>query len=151
MSIKAIQNRLPNAEEMAIAQLGSRELAAVLAVNGDSQNIQITTPEGEVKRIEVPVSALKMMIEILTVLSDGNTVSITPIHAQLTTQEAADILNMSRPTLIKILDQNEIPYTRTGNRRKVAFADVQKYKEELYNKRMEALNELAAIDFELGL
>ena len=52
------------------------------------------------------------MIEILTQLGQGNTVSITPIHAELTTQEAADILNMSRPTFVKLLDTRAIPYSR---------------------------------------
>lgn len=71
---------------------------------------------------------------------------ITPIHAELTTQEGADLLNMSRPTFIKLLDSDEIPYTRTGNRRNVAYPDVSDYKQKLFEKRLATLNELSALD-----
>ncbi|MDG1122437.1 MAG: helix-turn-helix domain-containing protein [Glaciecola sp.] len=77
--------------------------------------------------------------------------NITPIHAELTTQEAADLLNMSRPTFIKLLDSNDLPYSRTGNRRKVAFSDVINYKQTLEEKRLLALDELSSLDQELGL
>jgi excisionase family DNA binding protein len=88
---------------------------------------------------------------MLTQLGQGNSVSITPIHAELTTQEAADMLNMSRPSFIKLLDSDDIPHSRTGNRRKVAFMDVMNYKQELENKRLATLDELSALDQELGL
>ncbi|MGZ7212439.1 helix-turn-helix domain-containing protein, partial [Streptococcus pyogenes] len=78
-------------------------------------------------------------------------VSITPIHAELTTQEGADILNMSRPTFIKLLDANEIPYSRKGNRRKVAYADLMAYKNRLEDKRLAALAELSALDQEMDM
>jgi len=61
------------------------------------------------------------------------------------------MLNMSRPTFIKLLDNKEIPYNRKGNRRKVAFVDVMEYKNTLDAKRLEALDELSALDQELGM
>ena len=94
---------------------------------------------------------MRLMIEVLTQLGQGNSVSITPIHAELTTQEAADMLNMSRPTLVKLLDSEIIPYSRKGNRRKVAYFDVLAYKNELAQKRLIALSELSALDQELGM
>jgi len=86
------------------------------------------------------------MLEVLTQLGQGNVVNITPIHAELTTQEGADILNISRPTFIKLLDSGVVPHIRTGNRRKVAYTDIMKYKEKLEEQRLQSLNELSALD-----
>lgn len=142
---------LPSAEEIALAQVGSQELSAVLEANGEVQNFNVVGKDGENHQVKLPTSAVKLMIEVLTQLGQGNSVSITPIHAELTTQEAADLLNMSRPSFIKLLDAGDIPYSRTGNRRKVAFMDVMYYKQAIENKRLATLDELSAIDQELGL
>lgn len=142
---------LPSAEEIALAKLGSQTLSALLNVQGDVQEISVLGTDGEYHHIALPANAVKMMIEVLTQLGQGNSINITPIHAELTTQEAADLLNMSRPTLIKLLDTQAIPYTRKGNRRKVAFADVMLYKELIDSQRLQALDELTALDQELGL
>ena len=150
MNISEVRS-LPSAEEIALAKLGSQELSAVLETNGEVQQFNVVGKDGETHKIEIPANAVKLMIELLTQLGQGNSVSITPIHAELTTQEAADILNMSRPTFIKLLDSGKVPYTKTGNRRKVAFADVMNYKGEMDTKRLKALEELTALDQEMGL
>lgn len=142
---------LPNAEEIALAKLGSQELSAVIESNGEAQKINVVDKSGKTHEVTIPSSALKLMIEVLTQLGQGNSVNITPIHAELTTQDGADILNMSRPTFIKLLDSGEIPFTRKGNRRKVAFADVIKYKENLEMQRLVTLDELSALDQEMGM
>ena len=142
---------LPTAEEVALAKLSSQKLSAVLETNGEIQDFNVVGKDGETHQVKMPASAVKLMIEVLTQLGQGNSVNITPIHAELTTQEAADILNMSRPTLIKLLDSGDIPHSRTGNRRKVAFVDVMNYKQDIDAKRLAALDELTALDQELGL
>ena len=142
---------LPSAEEVALAKVGSQELSAVLESNGDIQSFEVTGKDGETHSVQLPSSAVQLMIEVLTQLGQGNSVNITPIHAELTTQEAADLLNMSRPTFIKLLDDETLPHTRTGNRRKVAFVDVMAYKQLLDDKRLSALDELSSLDQELGL
>jgi len=142
---------LPSAEEVALAKVGSQELSAVLESNGDIQNFEVMGKNGETHTVQLPSSAVQLMIEVLTQLGQGNSVNITPIHAELTTQEAADLLNMSRPTFIKLLDEGSLPHTRSGNRRKVAFVDVMSYKQSLDEKRQGALDELSSLDQELGL
>ncbi len=142
---------LPSAEEMALAKLSSQALSAVWEANGEVQQISVVGKDGVTHNVQLPTSAVKLMIEMLTQLGQGNSVSITPIHAELTTQEAADLLNMSRPTFIKLLDAGDIPHSRKGNRRKVAFVDVMNYKQDMDAKRLEALDELTALDQELGL
>lgn len=142
---------IPSAEEMALAKLSSQELAAVIESQGESQLLSLIDSRGQKHEVTLPVSALKLMVEVLTQLGQGNSVNITPIQAELTTQEAADLLNMSRPTLIKLLDTGALPYSRTGNRRKVPFAAVLEYKQNLQEQRLSALNELSALDQELGM
>ena len=143
--------KLPTAEEIALAKLGSRELSAVMETNGEAQKINVIDKSGKTHEVLIPSSALNMMIELLTQLGNGNSVSITPIHAELTTQEGAEMLNMSRPTFIKLLDSSEIPFSRTGNRRKVAYADLMEYKNRLEEKRLAALAELSALDQEMDM
>jgi len=142
---------LPSAEEVALAKVGSQELSAVLESSGDIQHFKVMGKDGETHSVQLPSSAVQLMIEVLTQLGQGNSVNITPIHAELTTQEAADLLNMSRPTFIKLLDEGSLPHTRSGNRRKVAFVDVMSYKQSLDEKRQGALDELSSLDQELGL
>jgi excisionase family DNA binding protein len=142
---------LPSAEEIALAKLGSQELSAVIESSGEAQLINVVDKEGNTHEVTVPASALKMMIEVLTQLGEGNSVSITPVHAELTTQEGADMLNMSRPTFIKLLNAGDIPYTRTGNRRKVPFVSVMEYKQSLENQRLDALAQLSELDQDMNM
>jgi excisionase family DNA binding protein len=146
-----MQVQLPSTEEVALARLSSQELSAVLEANGNVQEFSVVGKDGENHQVKIPGSAVKLMIEVLTQLGQGNSVNITPIHAELTTQEAADLLNMSRPTLIKLLDSNALPHSRKGNRRKVAFVDVMNYKNAQDAKRLAALDELTALDQELDM
>ncbi|MDR9469189.1 helix-turn-helix domain-containing protein [Marinospirillum sp.] len=145
------QNKLPSAEEAALAKLCSQELAGILEIKADVQTLSVQDQNGDTHTVNMPVSALRMLVDVLTELGEGNTVKLVPIHAELTTQEAADLLNVSRPTLIKLLDDGEIPYHRSGNRRKVRFADLRHYQDELEHKRLQTLEELTALDQELGL
>lgn len=142
---------IPSAEEIALAKLSSQELATVIESQGESQLVSVIDKQGQKHEVTLPVSALKLMVEVLTQLGQGNSVNITPIQAELTTQDAADLLNMSRPTLIKLLDAGELPFSRTGNRRKVPFAAVLAYKQKVQAQRIDALDELASLDQELGL
>ena len=146
-----LQEKLPTAEESYLARSCSQGLSAVLDTRGDSQEISLTDREGVAHKVSVPVSALRMMVELLTQLGEGNMVKLVPIHAELTTQEAADLLNVSRPTLIKLLDEGALPYHRTGNRRKVLFSELQAYKEQKKRDRLIALDELSELDQEQGM
>ncbi len=146
-----LQETLPTPEEIALAKISSRELSAVLQTKGNSQTLSITDREGVVHAVKLPVAALHFLVEVLTQLSEGNMIKLTPVHAELTTQEGADLLNISRPTFIKLLNNKKIPYHRVGNRRKVTFVDVNNYKQEIDNKRMTALEQLSALDQEMNM
>jgi excisionase family DNA binding protein len=97
------------------------------------------------------LSAVKLLTEILTQMSEGNAVTLTSVHSELTTQEAADLLNVSRPYLVGLLDENKIPHRKVGNRRKVLSKDILAYKKNIDQKRMKTLDELAKQSQELDL
>jgi excisionase family DNA binding protein len=103
---------------------------------------------------ELPISdnLFKVLQEILPVLEEGRTtVTISPNSAEMTTQEAADVLNVSRPHLVKLLDNNEIPYTKTGSHRRIKVKDVMDYKEKKDTRCRKSLDEMSEIMQENGL
>ena len=101
--------------------------------------------------VSIPTSALRLLLDVLTEIGQGNAVSIIPIHAELTTQEAADVLNVSRPFLVQLLEKGDIPFHKIGTHRRVRYQDVIAYKERIDAERRKALDELAAQAQELGM
>lgn len=142
---------LTTPKDLELAKSASREVSTLLQANEGPLNLIVVATNGEPYSFPPAAISVQLMNEILFQPYQGNDVSITPTRADQTTQEAADLLNMSRPTLIKLLDSGVIAHSRTGNRRKVAFVEVMRYKQELDSKRLSALDELSALDQELAL
>ena len=107
-------------------------------------------PDAETQ-VVIPAVAFRFFVDVLAELANGNAVTVAPVHAELTTQQAADILNVSRPYLIKLLDDKQIPFRRVGNRRKVLLIDLLGYKRNDDRRRQEILDELTREASELGL
>jgi excisionase family DNA binding protein len=101
--------------------------------------------------LRIPASAVKMLVRILEEMALGNAVTLIPVHAELTTQEAADMLNISRPSLIQLLDDGKIEYRKIGTHRRVRFEALMSYKRRSDAERRAALAELAAYDQEIGI
>lgn len=114
----------------------------LLATQCETQHIQIFDDQQQAQQVELPTSALRLLVEILAELADGNAVKVMPVHAELTTQEAADLLNVSRPYLVKLLEEGVLPFHKTGNHRKVRFADLMQYKEARLRASRQAMAEL---------
>jgi len=110
----------------------------------------LVAPDGQ--RLPIPASIYHVLRQIVPLMARGETIGLVPLHKELTTQDAADLLNMSRPSLIKILDAGQIPYSRPGQRghRRVRFVDVMQYKQQRDAARRTALVEMAAIGQEYG-
>jgi len=104
------------------------------------------------ERIQLPKAVRSFLTYLLVEMSNGNAVTIMPVHAELTTQEAADHLNVSRPYLIKLLNAGVLNFHRVGTHRRIRLADLMSYKEKLVRKSDAVLDELAeqAQDLKLG-
>ena len=142
---------LPGEGEVRAAVQGQRALAAYLATQLETQRIQIFDEQERAHDVELPTSALKLLMDILAELADGNAVQVVPVHAELTTQEAADLLNVSRPHLVKLLEDGALPFHRTGKHRRVRFADLMQYKATRDRASEEAMAALAKQAQELGM
>jgi len=92
----------------------------------------------------------KTFIDVLRLISSGKGFQLLPLDAELTTQQAADLLNVSRPHLIKLLEQKQIPYTKTGRHRRIRAEDIFAYKERRDETRAAALSAMAQDDMEHG-
>ena len=143
---------MPTEQETQLATESSRRLAAILGKRPKSVLPIRVLPDGEKgETVEIPLSAFRLLADILTQMAMGNAVSLIPIHAELTTQEAADLLNVSRPHLVELLEQGKIPFRKVGSHRRVLFQDLMAYKQDISRKRLKALEELAALNQELDL
>jgi excisionase family DNA binding protein len=142
----------PLSAESEVAARGQQVLAPFAASKARTQRIQLIDEQNQMHQIEVPTSALRLLADVLGALADGNAVKVVPIHAELTTQEAADMLNVSRPHLVKLLvEQRVLAYHMTGKHRRVRFADLLRYKAERDRVSEQAMKELAEQAQELGM
>jgi excisionase family DNA binding protein len=146
----AIAPTLPTEADAVMAKETSRVLASHLHED-DPMELRISedpSPQGAVK---LPVPAVRLLLRILEEMARGNAVTLIPVHAELTTQEAAEMLNISRPSLIQLLDEGKIEYRRVGTHRRVRFEALMKHKRKAEGARRAALEELARYDQELGI
>jgi len=141
----------PGAGEMRAAVQVQRALASYLATQLETQRIKIFDEHEQAHDVELPTSALKLLVGILAELAHGNAVQVVPVHAELTTQEAADLLNVSRPHLVKLLEDGALPFHRTGKHRRVIFADLMRHKGTRDRASEDAMAELAKQAQELGM
>ncbi|MDX2271002.1 MAG: helix-turn-helix domain-containing protein [Cyanobacteriota bacterium] len=149
MAISSPRLQLPTESEIKLSQVSSRILSAHLG--GATRQLKVVEEDGSEETVEIPASALHLLVDILAQMAQGNAVTLIPIHAELTTQESADILNVSRPFLIKLLESGEIPYRTVGKHRRICFQDLMAYKQKTDAARSQALNDLVLQAQELGM
>jgi len=141
----------PTEADARLAAESSRRLAGLLDKHLDDLRIRIQADDEVEAPIAIPISAFRLLTNMLSEMAKGNAVTLMPVQAELTTQQAADFLNVSRPFLIDRLENGEIPFHKVGTHRRVRFEDLQRYKRQIDAKRLQALEELSAVDQELGL
>jgi excisionase family DNA binding protein len=142
--------RLPTLEDAAQAKTSSR----VLAKYAHTDRLKLTVCDQVQETNEdliVPGYALNLLLDILTEMAKGNAITVMPVHAELTTQEAAGILNVSRPYLINLLEKNIIPFRKVGTHRRILAEDIFSYKDKIDKDRLEALSQLVSESQELDM
>ena len=112
--------------------------------------LSVTGTDGQ-EAVELPVSVGPLLMEILQDIAAGSAVAVLRRDAELTTQRAADFLNVSRPFLVGLLEDGTVPFRKVGTHRRVRFDDVLRYKNETDAARRQALDELAADAQELDM
>lgn len=137
--------------DIVMPSLYERELAAQSSRILSRLNQEELSVEVEGERLVLPRAVVGLLSKILKEMSLGNAVTIFPIHAELTTQEAAEFLNVSRPYLVNLLESGDIAFTKVGTHRRVKFLDLQEYKRKRDAESEEALTELTQQAQDLGM
>lgn len=132
---------LPDTQEASLARDSAKELSALLAKSPQTDKGAHIKLDGH--DLILPRQALALLRDVLSEMAQGNAVTIVPLHAELTTQEAANILNVSRPYLIKLLEENKIPHHKVNKHRRIRFEDLMRYKQQQDADSAAALDELA--------
>lgn len=101
--------------------------------------------------VDLPRGMASVLRDVLVNFAAGNAVEIMPLHAELTTQQAADILNVSRPHVVKLMDEGVLPMHKTGTHRRVLASDLAEYKHQRDIAAKQAADELASLTEDLGL
>lgn len=106
---------------------------------------------GEQIEATVPAVAVRVLAQILAKMAEGHPVTLVPLQAELSTQQAAELLGVSRPYFIKLLEAGKMPYRKVGEQRRVRYADLLRYIQEYRQAATAALDEMAAEAQRLGL
>jgi excisionase family DNA binding protein len=140
----------PTEEVAALAADASRRLFRVIgAERRDTCVVRFESAPGE--PVVLPGAAVRLLAALLAELAKGNAVTLMPHHAELTTQEAADLLNVSRPYLVTLLESGALPHHKVGTHRRVRFSDLMIYKRRRDAESDAALRELSALSQDLDL
>jgi len=142
---------MPTPHEVALAEASSRVLAQHLPTRSADVQLCLIADGQETEVVTVPAVALTLFLQLLQEMAQGHAVTLVPLHAEVTTQQAADLLNVSRPYLIRLLERGQIPYRKVGAHRRVLRRDVLAYKARTDTDRRAALDELVAEAQRLGL
>jgi len=119
----------------------AREAARLLRNMGRGQEVQLH-PEGSDHGVPLPSGVIDLLLRILGHMANGDAVTVVPVQAELTTQQAADLLNVSRPHLVKLLDKGVIPSRKVGTHRRVLLTDVLARRRQEREERKAILDEL---------
>lgn len=151
-AIPAMEPVAPTERDTQLAE-GSLLALARLIPTSDSQRISVQPEGGDgTEIIVIPSVAYRLLVNIIENMARGNAVAVVPVHAELTTFEAADLLGVSRPFLVKrLLETGVIPSRKVGTHRRVCFADLMEYKRQGERDRRTELQELVELEQELGI
>jgi len=137
-------------DELEMARVAQRCIMEALD-HSRAAAITLTTDKGEHPSVEVPPAALKLIGQLLGAMSEGRPITLMPAKREFTTVEAAHFLNVSRPFVIKEIEEGRLPHRMVGTHRRIAFDDLVKHARNMSEKRTAALERMADNARELGL
>ncbi len=139
---------MPSKADRLLAMESFEKLESTLSRLQANPEIEIEETKDKIK---IPIAALELLAEVLKAMSKGQPFSLVPIHAEMTTQAAAEFLSCSRPHVVKLLETGEIPFTKVGRHRRIKFQDLVDFKQNKKKEREKLLIEMMAKDEESGL
>lgn len=142
---------MPSSADIEAAAVVADKLKSFVEDSSDAYAHLFADGVGEREVIQLPPVALVFLTEALKVMAAGDAVRIVPIHTELTTQEGANLLNVSRPHFVKLLEQGSLPFTKTGRHRRVKLSDVLAFKSARDEASLNAMGELTGQAQELGM
>lgn len=134
---------IPTSSEQRLASQSIVDMDHILRDLKGKKTVMIEVKSDEGHSIKVPVKVFKLLLDILSQMAKGNAISIVPSEAELSTQQAADMLNVSRPFLVKMLKQEKIPFKQVGRHRRILLEDLLAYMKHQDQVREKALQALA--------
>ncbi|MGL4243460.1 MAG: excisionase family DNA-binding protein [Beijerinckiaceae bacterium] len=141
----------PSAKDAAAARTSGAVLSGITRTDRPLTLRVADAGAGEDRSIELPPGAVSALMEILKSMASGHGVTVLPENAEVATFQAADILNVSRPYLIKLLDEGRIPFRKVGKHRRIRVEDILGFKARIDQDRQAVLDELAAQAQEQGM
>jgi len=142
--------KIPSTEVAEQAQFALRELGECRS-NKAARTIQVEPDDGPDVSVPVPREAFELLLEVLEQMANGNAVTIVPVHPELTTQEAADMLDVSRPHLVDLLESGKLAFSGVGTHRRIRVVDLLAYQQADQADRRATLDELSEEAQRLGL
>ncbi len=137
----SIEPVAPSEAEVRLAQEASMRLSRLVR---RGRSLKLTPHARDEETVEIPAPAAALLLRLLRDMAAGHAVTLIPVHAELTTQQAADLLGVSRPFLIKQIAERKLPCRRVGSHRRVRFQDLMDLKHRMDAARRKALDDLAA-------
>lgn len=149
MTMLAHRQLPPSAQEAAMARVSGQVLSPFVQQKRPlTLRVRVA---GQEKPFELPTGAVALLMDILEAMAAGRGMTLIPENAELTTVQAADMLNVSRPFLIKLLDENVLPHRKVGKHRRIRMEDVMAYKVSIDRERETVLDQLAREAQEQGM
>jgi excisionase family DNA binding protein len=145
MTTLAVSPTVPDDESVAVAARALPQIQAYLRDHPHGSATVRLVDESDGGQLVVPRGAIELFARILAHMANGHAVSVVPAHAELTTQQAADLLNVSRPYLIGLLEAGKIEYRKVGTHRRVLAGSLIAYKQRDDARRRAAADELAGL------
>ncbi|NVI85960.1 helix-turn-helix domain-containing protein [Actinomadura sp. BRA 177] len=146
-----IRSLEPGAIDAEAAARAVRRIKDYLMRHPEEETIPVAGETGDDEALVLPRPAVSLFAYILAQAAEGKGISVIPSRAELTTQQAADLLNVSRPFLIGLLESGTIPYRMVGRHRRITAEDVMEYKRRDDRDRRAAADDLSALGQDLGL